>query len=759
MGGLDELKARVLELVPIFDRVAKGSKASVESSAKAQIAAEKSAVAQIAKDAQSAAREKEKTMKDATRAAEREAREQLRIKNAINALELREWQKSEREKTRASENEERDRLHAAEEASRKRQRLAEQEAAAAEATLKRRSRGFGSFMGTATSRTLGVAGRVAGIAGALGGGFAIADALGAGIQEEKTAGQLVRSSAETGGFTGPQVQKAARASAIATGTSLEANLEGIDRFIRETGDLKTGVALMQDLARYSAASGASMTDLGTTAGTIFTHMNGDMVETRDTLLALIGQSKTGAIDIRNLAEYGGRLVGTAELFEGGTKGNIETFGALAQLAKRKGGKIDAAEATEAASRIFGEVSMHADEFQGMGVNVKGAGGKLRSVEDILLDTLVKTKGDITAIPHLFGRQAGGVETGLAQAFLEGSGGKTDAASLEAGRKSAAASIQALRRPSSEGEIDEGVKSHLSETNAKLSIATEQFHAAMNDKLLPLMPQMIDQFTQLIPALQRTVDFFTSGSITEGILKGIAVIFGAEVLRGAISKGAESMFTLIGGKFLGLFSAQKTVTANIEAGVVNVMGRGPGGAPPPGGGNTPSPSGSVSSLVQKLGPAAAIIGETSEQAQAMIGGSYVKKLMADTGRAGELAEKIQSGTATPEEREEAKTRLSSIQTQIGAGKAYANEGTIGNFSGDVQALGSDLFGAGGAQDKREQEKAASGHLDTLTAAAQKLAAALDALNAVTQAAPGHVQSFVDSLPKRELGPDWHGNEGF
>lgn len=547
-NGLDQIKAQVLGLVPIFDRVGKAGQSSIAASAKAQVAAETSAAKQIVAVAKQQAKERETTERDAQRA-------NLNFIKAGQAA----IASAEKERTRAAETESRARI-----------RQAENEASQIEATIRRRSRSFGSMMGGATGRVMGMAGRVAGVAAALGGGFAIGDALSTGIANEKIAGQLVRSSATTGGLTGKDVQGEARQSAIATGGTIGENLEGVDAFIRETGNLESGVALMKDLARYSTASGASMAALGTVAGQTFTHMNGDVGRTKEVLLALSGQAKTGAIDIRNLAEYGGRLVGTAELFQGNVGSNIETMGALTQIAKRKGGKIDAAEATESAARIFGEVSMHKDAFEALGVGVKGTGGKLRPVEDILLDTLVKTKGDITAIPALFGRQAGGVETGLAQSFLEGSGGKTDAASLAAGRASAAAEIQGLRRPNTEADIDAGVKDALTETNRKLAIATTQFQVAMQDKLMPLLPGLIEQFTQLIPSIQRVLDFFVGGSAWEGVGKLVGAALVAEIAQATIAASVSAAFTRLAAMVLGLAGggAGAVATTAVTAGTAS-----------------------------------------------------------------------------------------------------------------------------------------------------------------------------------------------
>jgi hypothetical protein len=630
VGGIRDVQAAIGSIGASLDKLAKTGQTAAERSAKARVRTE-----------QDAAKSIERASRDAARAKERAAKDELRVKNQINALEVRDWQKTEREKTRAAESAARDRERIAKkeatDAIREQERAARHRAAQA--------RTFGSTIGGAANRTMGIAGRLAMTVGAVGGGFAIADTLGKGIREEAMAGQIVRSSAVTGGLTGKNVEQASLAAAIGSGGIKEQGLAGIDAFIRETGDLKSGVELVRDLARYAAASGASMENLGAVAGQTFTHMNGDVGKTKEVLLALSGQAKTGAIDIRNLAEYGGRLVGSAELFQGGTGANIETFGALAQLAKRKGGKIDAAEATEAASRIFGEVSMHAQHFEGMGVKVKGAGGKLRPVEDILLDTLVKTKGDITAIPKLFGRQAGGVEVGLAQSFLEGSGGKTDAASLAAGRARAAAAIQELRKPSTEADVDEGVKARLAENEAKINIAMEQFHNTLNERLLPKLPELIDKFVQLIPAIEKFIDAIVAHPYATIIGGTFAAEIAKAGLASIISKFFTGAFGVIAPAFTAGTGAAVSAPAAAAAGAT-------GGAAAAGG----------VGVLGALGAAGAGVAAISAPILAMLYGGHKLQERAGESKAATL---LASAENTPEEK---RAKLEEAQKMVARAQA-------------------------------------------------------------------------------------------
>jgi hypothetical protein len=539
------LKSAIAGINASLDKMAKASAAAGVSSANTRIGAEKKVLSEVDKSAKAQEKaltdsikrseksfttsEKEKTKVARSEAAQRAKDTQKYIADtrAINDHDAREFEKAEQQKTR----------------------IAKAEAAKRNATINSIAGGAGNLVGGAVRGTARVLGRAA-LTLAMGGGFLVADAVHKRIAEEEQVGTSVRAAAYKGGLGEKEYDAAGRAAAISVGGTAEKSFEGMDAVIRQTGDLPAAIHLVKDLAKYSAATGAEMADLGSVAGITFTHMGGDIGKTNDVMLRLVNQTRKGAIDMRDLGQYGGRLVAAADLFEGTAGGNIETFGALAQIAKRRGGKVTAAEATEGSARLFDEIERHQKAFDKLGVTTKGEGGKLAPVQNILLDTLVRQgvtkQGDVLSlIPKLFGRQAGGVEVGLAASFLEGSGGRGDAASLAAGKAHALADIDQYRTKdigAIKAEIDENVASKLLETQAKLNVAMETFRQRIGDQLLPLMPGLIQKFTELIPAIQHVIEFFTNGSLTAGLAKVVGVIFAAELLKGAVTMGATLLST-------------------------------------------------------------------------------------------------------------------------------------------------------------------------------------------------------------------------
>lgn len=562
-SSVKEVQAQILGLIPVFDRVAKASKNLFAQSAKDATTAEAAAAKEIGKQADIAGKAKIKAATDAAREQERIAKDAQRAELNFIRAGQKAIESAEKEKTRAVDRE-----------SRERQRIAEREAREIEATITRRSRAFGNLMGGATGRVMGMAGRIAGVATAIGGGFAVADALRTGIDEERLAGTVSRNAVTTGGLTQKNVIENARATAIRTGATSIDVLGGLDAMVRKTGDLKGAVDMLDQLSKLSSITGASMADMGSAAAEAFNQL-GNARDTERVMLALAGQSRAGAIDIRDLAQYGARLTALSKTFEGGAVENIESFGALAQIAKSRGGATDAAEATEAVVALFGEMATHQEDFASLGVKLRGKGGKLRNIEDILTESVIKSKGDVLNLEQLFGRRAVKGVLGLATAFNEAGGGKTGEAAMRAmlGQRTAA-NPEGFKTALSGEEATQLHAERMKEVSAKINVAMTEFNKTIDDRLLPIMPRLIEQFTQLIPHIERFLKF-----IVDEPWKGLGVLVGAalvaEIGKAALSTAVSSVFSSLAEKFLKLFSNTNAAVANVSAGVVNVTGVAPG----------------------------------------------------------------------------------------------------------------------------------------------------------------------------------------
>jgi hypothetical protein len=698
--GIDAIRQAMAGVSGAMDSLAKRSATVAERAAKDQVRAHQGA----AKAQKDLLKEVDRAVKESQKERERVERDRIRTLNVINNMEVREWQQKEREKTRTLEQEERRR----------------------QALIRTRAQMMGSIVTSAGSRVLGTAGRMAGVVGMLGGGFTLVDSLRSGIEEQKMAGQIVRSSASTGGLTSDSVQSAARAAAIATGTRTTEQLAGLDAMVQKTGDLKTAVDMLGDLAKMAAASGAKLEDLGSTAAEVFNAV-GNAAESKDVLLTLIGQGKAGAVDIRNLGQYGARLTSTAGLFEGNVGTNIKEFGALAQIAKAKGGASDAAEATESAFRLFDEMATHREKFEALGVKVTGKGGLLRDPVQTMLDVLTKTGGDLTQIPGLYGRQGGKVAEGLAKAFLEGSAGRKDAGSLAAGRARATDLIAGFEKPTTMAEVEVDLKKKMLEVDSKLNVALENFEHAISNQLMPKLPQLIDALSQLIPYVAKAAEIF-SDFPAASIVALMGLAFTKE----------------IAGASIGLRVREEIASAIRQANGLNDPNR-----PPPTG---TDPGSSPGGMLGRLLPAAGFISEATRDVQKAVGSTYSKELLGNINRADVLAQKIQAGTATEAERQEANGLGGYLGRRAAGGKSFAVEDYVTNLGRDVAATFT------GGQDQREQDRAAASSIAIIEAAAKRLDTALGKVEATAGDAAGNLSKVSSAPSPRAVEPSPHWPNG-
>lgn len=180
-------------------------------------------------------------------------------------------------------------------------------------------------------------------------------------------------------------------------------LEGLQAFVGKTGDLATGKAALPGLAKLARATGTALEDMIGAAGESAKALGevgpGKEFETAeqkgkalvDVLRLIAGQGKVGAVELKDLAKYGGRLAAASQSFGGDAATNLGDMGALAQLAVARGG---AASAAEAATSVAGfantlKTPARAKEFAGKGVKLEAEGGGFRSVRDILKDAASK----------------------------------------------------------------------------------------------------------------------------------------------------------------------------------------------------------------------------------------------------------------------------------------------------------------------------------------------------------------------------------
>ncbi len=214
----------------------------------------------------------------------------------------------------------------------------------------------------------------------------------------------------------------ARAIGDMAGFDPEKVIEGLQAFVGKTGDLKTGEAALEDMARLARATGTNLEDMVGAAGEAALALGdvgpGKAFETNaqkaqalsDVLRVLAGQGKIGAIEMRDLAQYGGRLAAASRQFGGDAKKNMGDMGALAQISKQEGGgAINAAEAAMSVSGLVNTLKTNArqKEFKAAGVETMDADKNFLPVREILKNAAAAAVGDPTKFKKMFANVVGG----------------------------------------------------------------------------------------------------------------------------------------------------------------------------------------------------------------------------------------------------------------------------------------------------------------------------------------------------------------
>lgn len=366
---------------------------------------------------------------------------------------------------------------------------------------------------------------------AMAGAFAAKDALiglaqrGVGVVEDanrvsEMAAQISTNARNAGGaYTDPK-QLEAEAYAVTQevkGTTAEAALDAMAKFLTLTGDLKTARASLKDFAVVSKATGADMGAVAEATASISKQFGiTDPDQIRQVLASLDYQGKAGAIELPDLAA-GLQSVGAAGAAFGMDKGvgGIKKLGGLSQVART--GTGGAAQTFTALQNVFKMLLEKSDDFKQEKVRVfqgKGANKKTRQIDDVLIDAISKVGGNDMEkksgkLSELFGGEAMGAINPLMAIYKTAFGGAqgTD-------KDKQAAGVAALRKAFDEatnaaGTWDDVVSdaAQMQATNsAKLTATFENLKSKVGDAVLPKLTELADKVLSSTDA----IDMFVAG---------------------------------------------------------------------------------------------------------------------------------------------------------------------------------------------------------------------------------------------------------
>lgn len=422
---------------------------------------------------------------------------------------------------------------------------------------------------------MGLIGRAGGAALALAGGFGAAGALSEQHSIQRQASQLAISAGT------PGEKKALEREALGVrGFTGSETLGAMQGFVTKTGDLAAARGLVGDLGELALATSADFGELGEAAGQAFNVIRDTISDPKkqleavnDVMRTLAAQGNLGAVEIKDLTTELGGLGAATRKFGGDPVELLKTVGAMAQAAIARGGAGTAPETTTAVSRFAADIVQNQSRFEANGVDVftDKSRTKLRGPEDIVLDVLSKTGGDLTKISDMFGVYAERALAGFSPLFV-------DAEKREKGTGRAAVKSE-FKRFRDAGITDQQLKERaalrMADDDLQLKEATKSFNAAVGEQLSPVAAETAKKFTGLVPqiaGMTRVVAKF-AGFLLENPFQGAGVIVGAKIAKDIGAAGIGNLISgeikgKLGAAFSGLGLGLSVATMIVTAGILS-----------------------------------------------------------------------------------------------------------------------------------------------------------------------------------------------
>jgi hypothetical protein len=305
-----------------------------------------------------------------------------------------------------------------------------------------------------------------------------------------------------------------------TGTSTEEVAGGLQQFVDLQGDLEAARASAEKLLILAKGQGAAFEDVMSSAAKanqMFAEMPEYMGDTEKRTAAvyefmkrITQQGKVGAIPLKEMGKFLGRMTGMTGLTEGDRMTSAIQLTTLAQMAGG-GTAAGGAQASTWINQFMLQLMKRQGEFKNItGVQVTGRGGMMRTPFDIIRETLVATAGggkvkkrgqgapvEMTQ-PQMIQEALGGRAQALLGGFMKAqsifsaaTGGRTDQASIDMGIAAVNRELFKFGTSISEAQVSEDLKLAMQTTASKAEV--------MNQRFEELTSRMLGQ---AIPALEK-----------------------------------------------------------------------------------------------------------------------------------------------------------------------------------------------------------------------------------------------------------------
>lgn len=474
-----------------IQRQKKETTRAAETEAKKQLRAQE----QLAKAADSLDRQRSRGLfqqyQAQQTAAERAAKAQERAATRAHAAERREIEKTARAAAKAIDAERRERDRTA-------RRAFNRDVRQGESFARRTSHRASRFLMPEAPIGSMVMRGLSGVAQGAGIDWSVQGMVGRNVAIEKLATDISNSGYQAGapGANGERQDPRAmitQARAIGGQLGMDAMdvLEGIDRFKNITGDLATGRALIGDLAKLSAATGTNLDDMAAAAANVSNGL-GDIPDKArildEVMRTIAGQGKLGAVEISDMATQMARVAASASAFSGDRADIIGKMGALTQEARATGGAPSAAEAARSVVGFANTMKKSAriDAFKKEGIDVftDKSQTKLKDPIELIKESLKATGGDMQAMNKLFMDVIGGrAVAGFTNRYVNAGGG-------DAGLKAVDDRVgELLKAQVSKKEVDESAARAAATTAAKAKRFQNELDRVTENVMAKLVPAL------------------------------------------------------------------------------------------------------------------------------------------------------------------------------------------------------------------------------------------------------------------------------
>lgn len=382
--------------------------------------------------------------------------------------------------------------------------------------------------------------------------------------------------------------------ALATGSQQlkgftgEEALSALDQFVQKSGNLKSGIDAWQMMGQVSLATSSDITEVGQAAGSAFnliSEQTKDPIEQltllKDVMETLAVQGNKGSIEMRDFATQLPALAASARQFGGARSENIKTVGALAQLAVKRGGATDAAEATTSISRFMDDLitdSKAGKKHGALNVFSDKSHTKIRDVGGIIGDVMDQTGGDLQKIQSLFGVRGRRAFSGVSPAYLDAFNAaekQKKGTGKAAGRAAVTSSLGEFTGAGlGPGELEKRAQLRLDDPDLQIKESVKAFNVAIGTQLMPVMMRLIPQFTALVPTVADLAGHLTNfvAVLASNPLAGIGAVISAKVAKDvgaslvgeALKKAIQTQVGQAGGLVIGTAAVTVAVLNLIQA---------------------------------------------------------------------------------------------------------------------------------------------------------------------------------------------------